>query len=78
MWNGIIFNIPYSGKYSRDKIFADFVVCLTSAKILSANLGVRAVLSRDSGQHPRKFYPRIFIFGAIREIFVPRKFPAIR
>ena len=41
-------------------------------------LGVLAVLSRDSGQHPRKFYLRIFILGAIRENFVPRKFPAIR
>ena len=40
-------------------------------------LGVLAVLSRDSGQHPRKFYPRIFIFGAIRENLVPRIFPAI-
>ena len=29
--------LPYSGKYSWQKIFADFVVCLTSAKILSAN-----------------------------------------
>ena len=41
-------------------------------------VGVLAVLSRDSGQHPRKFYLRIFIFGAIRENFVPRIFPAIR
>ena len=41
-------------------------------------LGILAVLSRDSGQHPRKFYPRIFIFGAIRENFVPRNFPAIQ
>ena len=38
-------------------------------------LGVLAVLSRDSGQHPRKFYLRIFIFGAIRENFVLRNFP---
>ena len=29
--------LPYSRKYSRDKIFAYFAVCLTSAKILSAN-----------------------------------------
>ena len=41
-------------------------------------LGVLAVLSRDSGQHPRKFYLRIFIVRAIRENFVPQKFPAIR
>ena len=34
-------------------------------------LGVLAVLSRDSGQHPRTFYPQIFIFGAIHENFVP-------
>ena len=29
--------VPYSGKYLWDKIFADFAVCLTSAKILSVN-----------------------------------------
>ena len=29
--------IPYSGKYLQDKIFTNFAVCLTSAKILSVN-----------------------------------------
>ena len=32
-------------------------------------LGVLAVLSRDCGQHPRKFYPQIVFFGAIHENF---------
>ena len=39
---------------------------------------VLVVLSRDCGQHLRKFYLRIFTFGAIRENFVVRKFPAIQ
>ena len=29
-------------------------------------------------QHPRNVYPGIFLFGAIHENFVPRKFPAIQ
>ena len=41
--------VPYSGKFSRDKIFADFTVGLTSAKILSANF--------HFWSHLRKFCP---------------------
>ena len=33
----VLLLIPYSGKNSRDNNFTDFAVCLTSAKILSAN-----------------------------------------
>ena len=31
------YGIPYSGKFSQDKNFADFAVSLTSVKIKSAN-----------------------------------------
>ena len=34
-------------------------------------LGILMLLFYMASQHPRKFYPGIFIFGAIRETFSP-------
>ena len=35
--DGKVMDIPYSRKFSGDKIFVDFAVGLTSSKILSVN-----------------------------------------
>ena len=68
--------IPYSGKILQDRTFADFTVCLTYAKIKSTNYNCVLILHDKPAS--AKFYPRIFILGAIHEKFVLRKFPTIR
>ena len=71
--------ILYSEKFSPDKIFRDFVVGLTSAKIKSANKAFLLFHSMTmTMQHPQKFYLQNFIFLEPSAKFCPTKFPAIR
>ena len=69
--------IPYSGTFPRGKTFAYFVVQKGTRnfypRIVCACAGIMC-RSRQS----RIFYPQICLIAAIHEIFVPRKFPAIR
>ena len=66
--------IPYSGKLSREKTFANFAVLWPFTKVFSAKSGGVASFGAAQASNPRKFS----YFSPIRESFLPRKFPAIR
>ena len=65
--------LPYSGKLSREKTFANFAVLWLSVKVFSTKLGGVVSFGIAKASNPRKSY-----FSPIRESFLPRKFPAIR
>ena len=71
------FLLPYSGKLSREKTFANFADLSPFVKVFFANIACARNLYRYS-MHPRKFSPRNLRARCFRESFLPRKFPAIR
>ena len=73
--------IPYSGKLSRDKTFANFADLEPFVKVFSANFEGRKCTCAHASHptvDPRKFSPRNLLLSHFRESFIPRKFPAIR
>ena len=71
------FTVPYSGKLSREKTFANFAVLWQYAKVFSAKFGAWRPWRCKSEQIPKVFSAKI-VFSPIRESFLPRKFAAIR
>ena len=70
--------IPYSSKFSRYNIFVNFVIEFAITKILFTKyLYVRIVLLCRRAVAKFIFH-ELWRFRAIHEIFVPRKFGAIR
>ena len=67
-------NIPYSGKFSREKIFANYANYRLFVKILSAN--VLFFVHKDRAI--ALIHENIIREMCIREHFLPRKFPAMR
>ena len=56
--------VPYSGKLSKEKTFANFAVLWLYAKVFFVKFG--------------SWHPFVRQKRAIRESFLPRKFPAVR
>ena len=72
------FKLPYSGKLSREKTFANFTVLWRFAKVFSAEFGGVASFGAAETSNPRKFSPGKLYFSPICESFLPQKFFAIR
>ena len=70
-------NLPYSGKFLR-QYFHGFRSWPNIRENKIRKLGIIVLSFCMVSQHPRKIYPWIVIFGAIRKTFVSWKFPAIR
>ena len=68
---------PYSGKLSREKTFANFVVLWLYAKLLSAKFGVWRPLVWQKRAIRESFLRENRLFTNSRK-FLPRKFTAIR
>ena len=69
--------IPYSGKLSREKTFANFVVLWLFATVFSVKFGSVASFGAAKASNLRKFSQQKLYFSLIRESFLPRKFTAI-
>ena len=69
------YHIPYSGKLSREKTFANFVVLWLFAKVFSVKFGGVVSFGTAQASNPQKFSPRK---SPSYESFLPRKFSAIR
>ena len=52
-----MYNIPYSGKLSREKTFANFMVLWLFAKFFSTKSGGVASFGMAQASNPRKFSP---------------------
>ena len=74
---GKLILLPYSGKLSRGKTFANFAVLWLYAKFSPRNLG-RDVLWRCKSEQSAQVFSAKIVFPPIRKSFLPRKFPAIR
>ena len=69
--------VPYSGKLSREKTFANFTVLWQFAKVFSAKFGAWHPLARQSEQSV-KIFPVKIVFSPIHESFLPWKLTTIR
>ena len=71
------YGLPYSGKLSREKTFANFVVLWLFATVFSVKFGSVASFGAAKASNLRKFSQQKLYFSLIRESFLPRKFTAI-
>ena len=71
-------HIPYSGKLSREKTFANFTVLWLIAKVFSAKFGSVASFGTAKANNQRKFSPQKSYFSPVHESFLPQKFPAVQ
>ena len=70
-------DVPYSGKLSREKTFADFAVLWLFANVFSAKFGGVVSFGAAKVSNPRKFSPQKSYFSPIRESFLPPNFVII-
>ena len=63
--------MPYSGKLSREKTFANFVVLWPFVKVFSAKFGGVASFGAAKVSNLRKFSPRKLYFSPILKSFLP-------
>ena len=69
--------LPYSGKLSREKTFANFAVLWLYAKVFSMKFGAWRPLARQKRAIHESFLRENHIFHQFAS-FLPRKFPAIQ
>ena len=69
--------VPYSGKLSREKTFANFTVLWLYAKVFSAKFGAWHLLAWEK-RAIRKCFLRENFFSPICKSFLSRKFSAIQ
>ena len=61
--------VPYSGKLSREKTFADFAVLWLFAKVFSVKFGGMASFGAAKANNPRKFSPWKSYFHQSAKVF---------
>ena len=61
------YNIPYSGKLSREKTFANFTVLWLFVKVFSAKFGGVALWCCKSEQFVKVFFAKIVFFTNLRK-----------
>ena len=71
-------HVPYSGKLSWEKTFANFAVLLLFAKVFFATFEGVVFFGAAKASNLRKFSPRKSYLSPIRGSFLPRKFPSIQ
>ena len=74
-WHTIAWGIPYSGKLSREKTFANFMVMWHFTKVFSAKFGAVGSFGLAKASNPRKFSPRKSIFHQFVKVFSFESFP---
>ena len=65
-------HVPYSGKISREKTFANFTVFMLYTKVSPRNLG-RGVLWRCKSDQSTKVFSAKIVISPIHEKFFPSK-----
>ena len=70
-------DVPYGGKLSREKTFANLAVLWLFANVFSAKFGGMVSFGAAKVSNLQKFFLRKSYFSPIRESFLPPKFPAI-
>ena len=71
------YELPYSGKLTREETFANFTVLWLFAKVFSVKFGSVVSFGAAKASYLRKFSQQKLYFSLIRESFLPRKFTAI-
>ena len=73
-----LFLVPYSGKLSREKIFANFAVLWLFVTVFLHEIWGCGILWHGKVSNLRKFSPQKMYFSLICESFLPRKFSTIQ